>query len=376
MEKTLRNGIFLILGTVLLCACGNKAKKTSQDLEQCTWQGQVNGTDADMLYLNYMLDGENLRDSVKITNGQFHYDGGSIAHPVYVEITVGEHYFWDYPVFLENGTLKLTIDVTETESDSKLTATGTPTNDEYYGKFVPLYIEIRKEWLAVSEAYEIAAETGGDTITLQRQNDELVHKLVDIQKKYVQNNPDSYVAAQYVFDNFSLFQHDGSLLDVYENLSDRIKQTPIGKQIEKVVNIFIKTKPGHMAIDIDLPNMEGNPIALSSLRGNYVLLDFWATWCGPCVGEFPKVRKLREKYHEKGFEIYGVSLDYSEKLWSDYLKKNGSSWINVLDIDEEAVNAYGIDAIPVKHLIDPEGKIALSFAKTEEIATYLEEHLK
>ena len=111
--------------------------------------------------------------------------------------------------------------------------------------------------------------------------------------------------------------------------------------------------------DISLPDTEGRDITLSSVVDNpnnkYVLLDFWATWCGPCMGEVPYLVETYEKYHGKGFEIYGVSLDYKSEAWRTVIRNRSMGWVHVIQPrggNTAATDAYGIRSIPSNFLID------------------------
>jgi peroxiredoxin len=117
---------------------------------------------------------------------------------------------------------------------------------------------------------------------------------------------------------------------------------------------------GSEAPEIELPDPDGNIIKLSSLRGSYVLIDFWAAWCGPCRRENPNVVRLYEKYHSQGFEIYGVSLDRNKEDWIRAIEKDKLTWIHVSDLqyfNSKAAETYNIQAIPATYLIDKEGNI-------------------
>ncbi len=118
---------------------------------------------------------------------------------------------------------------------------------------------------------------------------------------------------------------------------------------------------GQMAPEIRLPNPEGDTIALSDLRGKYVLLDFWAAWCGPCRRENPNVVKLYKKYKDKNFTVFSVSLDKSKNSWIQAIEKDGLEWPNhVSELaywNTEAAKPYGVRSIPATFLIDPEGRI-------------------
>ncbi|EMR01386.1 peroxiredoxin family protein [Cesiribacter andamanensis] len=120
------------------------------------------------------------------------------------------------------------------------------------------------------------------------------------------------------------------------------------------------TTIGQVAPEISLPNPEGVTKRLSDLRGNIVMIDFWAAWCGPCRRENPNVVRLYEKYKDKGFEIYGVSLDRSREDWVAAIAKDGLTWTQVSDLsyfNSEAAQTYGINAIPATVLLDKEGRI-------------------
>jgi peroxiredoxin len=121
-----------------------------------------------------------------------------------------------------------------------------------------------------------------------------------------------------------------------------------------------KLAVGSIAPEIELPDPDGNIIKLSSLRGNYVLIDFWAAWCGPCRKENPNVVRMYHKYRDKGFEIFGVSLDRKHEDWIKAIDSDGLIWTHVSDLkyfNSEAAKTYNINAIPATYLIDQEGKI-------------------
>ncbi|MDJ1484890.1 TlpA disulfide reductase family protein [Cytophagaceae bacterium DM2B3-1] len=118
---------------------------------------------------------------------------------------------------------------------------------------------------------------------------------------------------------------------------------------------------GQKAPEISLPNPQGKVIKLSSLKGKVVLLDFWASWCGPCRQSNPDVVKLYEKYKDQGFTVYSVSLDQNKQKWEQAISKDGLTWENhVSDLKfwySKAAEDYGIEAIPATFLIDKDGVI-------------------
>lgn len=146
----------------------------------------------------------------------------------------------------------------------------------------------------------------------------------------------------------------------------------------QMVSQMVTTKSGETAPEINLPDPYGKNIALSSLRGKVVLVDFWASWCGPCRKEMPNVKAAYEKYKSKGFEIYGVSLDRELSDWTDAIKKDGITWPQVSDLkywDCVAAKQYNVQGIPFTVLLDKEGKIIAKNLRGPELEAKLKEVL-
>ena len=156
----------------------------------------------------------------------------------------------------------------------------------------------------------------------------------------------------------------GYPLDKIENyyhvVKPEVKDSPQGRSIKAMIDEIRGTTVGSMAPDIDLPTLEGENVKLSSLRGHYVLLDFWASWCGPCCKEIPALRALYEKFEKNGFRIYAVSLDSKRGAWSGTSKELEIPWINVSSLEGSscpAAKTYRVSGVPKHFLIDPEGRI-------------------
>ncbi len=156
--------------------------------------------------------------------------------------------------------------------------------------------------------------------------------------------------------------------DTYLDLRDSLAQIlnekyPNRFYIEDLLASIEKTRAtaiGQIAPEIALPNPEGEVVPLSSLRGKVVLVDFWAQWCKPCRMENPNVVKAYHKYKDKGFTVYGVSLDRSKDKWLQAIEEDGLTWTHVSDLqyfNSEAARTYGVEAIPFSILLDREGRI-------------------
>jgi len=199
-------------------------------------------------------------------------------------------------------------------------------------------------------------------------------KRVEIVKKMIDENPSSPVCIFFIdilgSDNYYSY---------YQKLSNGLKPysyNPLVKEfINKTKNIK-KLAVGNEAPDIALPNPDGKIVKLSSLRGNYVLIDFWASWCRPCRAENPNNVKLYQKYHDKGFEIYGVSLDRDKNSWLKAIKDDNLTWTQVSDLKfwkSEGAKIYNVKAIPHTVLLDKNGKIIANGLRGHNLTKKLEE---
>jgi peroxiredoxin len=133
---------------------------------------------------------------------------------------------------------------------------------------------------------------------------------------------------------------------------------------------------GEMAPEIELPQVDGSILKLSDLRGKVVLIDFWASWCGPCRAEFPNVKNLYARFKSEGFEIYGVSLDKDRPSWVSSINSLGLTWKQVSDLKFWAcapAKTYKVSGIPFTVLIDKEGKIIAKNLRGEDLEKKLEE---
>ena len=144
------------------------------------------------------------------------------------------------------------------------------------------------------------------------------------------------------------------------------------------IDAWRRAAVGMTFTDLEMNDLEGKPFRLSNVagKGTYVLVDFWASWCGPCRKEMPEVKALYEKYHAKGFDIVGVSFDNKEKAWKDAVQSMGLPWHHMSDLkgwECAAAGIYGINSIPATLLVDPDGKIIANGLRAHQLAEKLAE---
>jgi len=174
-------------------------------------------------------------------------------------------------------------------------------------------------------------------------------------------------------------QRDAAL---FEELNDSLKKAlgdnPYVTTFSKMVDDMKRLPPGSMAPEINLPSPEGKEIALSTLKGKVVVIDFWASWCGPCRREMPEMVVLYKNFKSRGLEIYGVSLDDNADAWKNAITHDNMQWIQVSELkkwDSKVAALYGIEEIPQTILLDREGRIVAKGLSMEELKIKMQELL-
>jgi peroxiredoxin len=266
--------------------------------------------------------------------------------------------------FLEAGA----VTVNSTDSISNAVVTGAKANDDYN--------KLNEQLKAVNEFGPVVMKKISDLA--QKQDKKGITALRDsldaakkkIAGEFFEANTSSPIA---------LYVLNEKVEPLYNKLNKELKECPSGREFAKRLEAARKTAVGSSAIEFSQADSTGKAIALSSFRGKYVLVDFWASWCGPCRADNPNVVKVYEKFNPKGFEILGVSLDSKKADWQEAIKHDKLTWTNVCDLKgakNAAAEMYGVRVIPQNFLVDPNGKIVAKNLHGEELEKKLEELMK
>jgi peroxiredoxin len=324
------------------------------------------------VYLSYTVNSQQIKDSVQVKQDSYQFKG-NVSEVVQAglrikykqSLTAGTPVPFnsrrDYAiVFLEPGN----ITVASLDSFSNVAVTGS-TADAAYRQLHELAKPYDTQLELLYRAYS-AARKENDAAALQglEQQIDSIDAVANekIYGDYVKKNPLSPVAF-YAFKNWAGYEIDAAKVEpVFKTLPAAVRSTASGREMEEKIAIARKTGVGQIAMDFTQNDTLGKPVTLSSFRGKYVLLDFWASWCGPCRAESPSLVSTFNQYKQKGFQVLSVSLDRpgAKDKWLQAIHDDGLAWSHVSDLqfwNNAVAGQYGIQAIPQNLLIDPTGKI-------------------
>ena len=192
--------------------------------------------------------------------------------------------------------------------------------------------------------------------------------LADYKVRYA----DCYVAPYFIELNMLRPCTTEQIDDFFNHLSGPVKASAKGKEINARLVSMKKLAPGAPAPDFTLATADGKTLSLKDLRGKIVLIDFWASWCAPCMGEMPNVKNLYAKYHGRGLEVVGISMDHKKEAWLKGIGKEQLPWLQVSSLKGmgrcPVAKAYEVLAIPKFYIIDREGRIVAKDLRGEELA--------
>jgi peroxiredoxin len=333
------------------------------------------------VYIQYHVEKKVKTDSAVLKNGTFQFSGTVSGDPVYANLLfnpkgTGPNYNDYKEIYLEKGT----ITVTGADSLAKAKIAGTKANEDNARYNVALK-PVNDAYDALDAKKKTATPEQQKSEGFDRENDK-VEKAIQAQsaainKQFIHDNPDSYISLV-ALENYAYGADYVDIAPLFAGLSPQVKATDAGKKFGERLPVIKSVALGAIAPEFAEADTSGKTVKLTSFRGKYVLIDFWASWCGPCRGENPNVVKAFNRFKGQNFTIIGVSLDQpnGKAKWLAAIHKDGLTWTQVSDLkywDSKVAVQYAVRGIPQNFLLDPTGKIIAKNLRGDDLEAKLEE---
>ena len=344
--------------------------------EEITIKGTINGIKQGRLYMLARV-GEKQTDTLSVCDfkkGKFTLKA-NIAEPMVTQIVV-ESYSGGFTLIAEPGVAYKA----RLSNDNDFYIKGGNLNESYTAHMVSSD-SLRTIIADLQEQYKVLRE-GKKFRSASQVNDSLRReksKLASLTNEFLKNN-DNIILAYTMLSNIEMRDMGfRETKEIYASMGEGAKSTHYGAIIKERIERMEKTVGGALAPDFTLPDLNGNQVTMSAIKGKIKIIDFWASWCGPCRMNNPALKKIYDEFHSKGLEIIGVSLDNKKNGWQKAIEKDGLNWINVSSLkgwDCEVVQQYNVKGVPSLFILNENNRIIATGLRDEELRSFLEERLK
>ncbi len=342
-----------------------------------TLKGDLKNLKDSVLFLAHQANGMPNFDTLHVKDGQFSF-AGHTSEPMFAQVITADQSA-GFPLILEPGKIDISGDADSMSSPGQIKVSGTLNNDalsnfmQIQRPYVPLMMKLQQDYMQANMSQDTAKQA-----EVEKTMDSIQGVITSDVKGFIRKNPKSVVSAM-ALQSMMTSLEGPELEQLFSGLDTAVQHSSFGEGIGSKIAAEKQTAIGQAAPDFTMNDTDGKPVSLSSFRGKYVLVDFWASWCGPCRQENPNVVKVYNDYKGKNFTILGVSLDKNKDAWLKAIEDDHLTWNHVSDLqywDNSAAKLYGIQAIPANFLIDPEGKIIAKDLRGDDLKAELAQVIK
>lgn len=333
--------------------------------------GKINGCNNKWVFLIDSGNKNAVLDSVKCTNNQVVFEG-NIDEPKFIQMKVqGDKSFASF--WIENKNFSL---ITYQDSLWKIKLTGSPLNSLFYEFEEKVHMPLLLQLVENTKKREqiVLPRDSVQLININRENDSLQVVSNSQMTDFILKNKSSFLSLNFLSHHYNTFGLAKSI-EFIESMDDEIKNTPTAQRLLVVMRKIASLKVNDSAPNFSLKDINGKKVSLSSFRGKKVLINFWASWCGPCRKEHPDLIRLSEKYQSKNVAFISLSKDENIKNWKEAVKKDKLTWLQLLDEEDSkgisTSNNYGVSGIPQTMLIDENGKVLIISDNLVDIEAFL-----
>jgi peroxiredoxin len=321
-------------------------------------------------------------DTAVVENGKFKFEG-KLKEGIELAFVRIETLNGSVPMILENGDISVEFNK-DTIQNSKIG--GTKNNDHFqnYNNESQVIYKKMMKFQVDNQEKMAAAQQAQDTVSinlLMKDYNKFQDDMNEQSKKFITKNPDAFVSGL-LLENFLMRNYltPEEVKGYFAKLDKSVVESKSGKNIKKMLDSMTSVNIGSVAPDFSAPSPDGKMISLKESMGKVTLIDFWASWCGPCRQENPNVVALYNEFHDKGLNIIGVSLDKEgdAQKWKDAIAKDGLTWNHISNLKhwkEPIAEQYNVKSIPATFLLDASGKIVAKDLRGEELKAKVKELL-